>query len=246
MDHVGRPGDAHRGGGAGGAGTICGSTSPTGGRHADTRRCGSPVRRPYSTAGETGPLQRGNRSPVQLSREVSENRRRPPRRRPGIRSHGHPAVGAARHAAALPAEPSPAPRRPLATLPGGPPSAPAATPCLRASARAGVAATRPGKRSDRVQALRCRPSRRRPARGRPRRAACRPAIPLRTGHPIPSRAPSAGARPAPPPALRNEWLTKPRGTLMFTACKALPDAPYGTLGRGGTVPEALFLCKITA
>ncbi len=33
---------------------------------------------------------------------------------------------------------------------------------------------------------------------------------------------------------------------MFTPCKALPDAPYGTLGRGGTVPQALGLRKITA
>ena len=33
---------------------------------------------------------------------------------------------------------------------------------------------------------------------------------------------------------------------MFTACKALPDAPYGTLGGAAAVPEALGLCKITA
>ena len=33
---------------------------------------------------------------------------------------------------------------------------------------------------------------------------------------------------------------------MFTPCKALPDAPYGTLGRGGSVPEVFGLRKITA
>ena len=47
--------------------------------------------------------------------------------------------------------------------------------------------------------------------------------------------------PAPPGRLaatsRNEWLTNPRRTFMFIRCKALPDAPYGTLGRGGTVPQ---------
>ena len=33
---------------------------------------------------------------------------------------------------------------------------------------------------------------------------------------------------------------------MFIACKALLSVPYGTLGRGGSVPEALGLRKITA
>ena len=59
---------------------------------------------------------------------------------------------------------------------------------------------------------------------------------------------AARARPRPGPPTppvplsagpENGWLTNLRRTAMLFRCLALPHAPYGTLGRGGSVPEAL-------
>ena len=68
------------------------------------------------------------------------------------------------------------------------------------------------------------------------------------GPPRPACSGAARARPRPrpptPPAPlsagpENGWLTNLRRTAMLFQCLALPHAPYGTLGRGGSVPEAL-------
>ena len=85
-----------------------------------------------------------------------------------------------------------------------------------------------------------------PAPARPRSAARDRAPAARSRAAAGAPAPSDSATAAIRSGAGNERLTNPSGTFMFTACKASPDAPYGTLGRGGSVPEVLGLRKITA
>lgn len=74
-----------------------------------------------------------------------------------------------------------------------------------------------------------------------RRADPGPAEPVPPDHrhrcrppPLPAAPTHAAGRrvSGPPPPLENGWLTKLRQTLMLSMCKALPEVPYGTLGKG--------------